>query len=50
MLASMDAKKIPVTVRMRVDCAACGHHEDETYELVRYEDPTYCSCWSFRRC
>jgi hypothetical protein len=33
MLAGMDAKKIPVVVRMRVDCAKCGHHEDETYEF-----------------
>jgi len=33
MLAGMDAKKIPVVVRMRVDCAACGHHEDDTYEF-----------------
>lgn len=29
----MDAKKIPVVVRMRVECAACGHHEDEMYEF-----------------
>ena len=33
MLVGMDAKKIPVVVRMRVDCAACGHHEDDTYEF-----------------
>jgi hypothetical protein len=24
---------IPVIVRMRVECAACGHAEDETYEF-----------------
>ena len=29
----MDAKKIPVVVRMRVECAQCGHREDETYEF-----------------
>lgn len=23
---------IPVVVRMRVECAKCGHLEDETYE------------------
>lgn len=33
MLAEMDAKKIPVVVTMHVDCAACGHHEDDTYEF-----------------
>lgn len=25
--------RIPVTVRMRLDCARCGHAEDETYEF-----------------
>ena len=29
-------KRIPVTVRMRVECATCGHTEDDTYE---YELP-----------
>ena len=29
----MDAKKIPVVVRMRVECSKCGHREDETYEF-----------------
>lgn len=29
----MDAKRIPVVVRMRVECPECGHHEDETYEF-----------------
>jgi hypothetical protein len=24
---------IPVVVRMRVECARCGHAEDETYEF-----------------
>ena len=24
---------IPVIVRMRVECARCGHAEDETYEF-----------------
>jgi len=25
--------RIPVIVRMQVDCAKCGHTEDETYEF-----------------
>ena len=25
--------EIPVVVRMRVECASCGHTEDETYEF-----------------
>jgi endogenous inhibitor of DNA gyrase (YacG/DUF329 family) len=25
--------KIPVVVRMHVECAKCGHTEDETYEF-----------------
>lgn len=29
----MDAKRIPVVVRMRVDCVKCAHHEDETCEF-----------------
>ena len=24
---------VPVVVRMRVECARCGHTEDETYEF-----------------
>jgi hypothetical protein len=24
---------IPVVIRMRVECARCGHAEDETYEF-----------------
>jgi endogenous inhibitor of DNA gyrase (YacG/DUF329 family) len=26
-------KRIPVSVRMRVECARCGHTEDDTYEF-----------------
>jgi len=26
--------EVPVVVRMRVNCARCGHTEDETYELA----------------
>ena len=26
-------KRIPVVVRMHVECAKCGHTEDETYEF-----------------
>jgi Zn ribbon nucleic-acid-binding protein len=33
MLVGVDAKKIPVVVRMQVECVKCGHHEDETYEF-----------------
>jgi ribosomal protein S27AE len=29
----MDEDGIPVIVRMRVECARCGHAEDETYEF-----------------
>lgn len=29
----MDATKIPVVVRMRVECAKCGYVEDDTYEF-----------------
>lgn len=25
--------RIPVVVRMRVECGSCGHTEDETYEF-----------------
>jgi ribosomal protein S27AE len=25
--------EIPVTVRMRVECARCGHAEDDTFEF-----------------
>jgi hypothetical protein len=24
---------IPVVVQMRVECAKCGYHEDDTYEF-----------------
>lgn len=30
--AGMD-DRVPIVVRMRVDCARCGHSEDETYEF-----------------
>ena len=32
MLAGMD-DRIPIVVRMRVECARCGHHEDDTYKF-----------------
>lgn len=32
MLTGM-ADDMPVVVRMRVECAQCGHNEDETYEF-----------------
>jgi hypothetical protein len=32
MKASMD-NRTPVVVRMHVECARCGHTEDETYEF-----------------
>ena len=28
----MDSR-VPVVVRMHVECASCGHTEDETYEF-----------------
>ena len=31
-LAGVDSK-IPVVVRMSVECAKCGHTEDDTYEF-----------------
>ena len=34
MLADVaDEKTVPVVVRMRVECARCGHAEDDTYEF-----------------
>jgi hypothetical protein len=32
MLAGVEAE-IPLVVRMRVECAGCGHAEDDTYEF-----------------
>jgi hypothetical protein len=35
MLVAMadEEQSLPVIVRMRVNCAQCGHTEDETYEF-----------------
>ena len=30
--ASLDSR-IPVVVRLQVECSSCGHTEDETYEF-----------------
>ena len=33
--SGMDNNKIPVVVRMHVECDRCGHQEDKTCELDR---------------